>query len=88
MTKKYRKLDVITHWLRSGNIPSNKYKHLIKLTQSSLYDVCRRVDDVYHVLMECVRYESVRQDLIGDLVYTDSILIYDECIWYIKYMVR
>lgn len=46
--------------LRSGHIPSNKFKHLMKLTNSPNCSDCDRVEDVYHVLVECVRGAAQR----------------------------
>lgn len=55
-----RKDIVVLMRLRSGHIPSNKFKYLMGLAVSPKCPECDMVDDVQHVLMECVRSEAQR----------------------------
>jgi ribonuclease HI len=50
--------------LRSGHILSNKFLHLMKLSNSPNCDTCGVVEDVQHLLIECVRNRSERQALM------------------------
>lgn len=49
--------------LRSGHIPSNKFKWLMGISDTPNCPECDVVEDVQHVLMECVRNEVIRQDM-------------------------
>lgn len=46
--------------LRSGHIPSNKFAFLMRKVPSPDCNECGTVEDVVHVLLECVRNEAVR----------------------------
>jgi hypothetical protein len=56
-----RKLVVPAHRLRSGHLPLNSFKFLMRKSDSPIYELCGVNDDVYHLLMECVRSAPVRQ---------------------------
>uniref|UniRef100_A0A2A4JBT8 RNase H type-1 domain-containing protein n=1 Tax=Heliothis virescens TaxID=7102 RepID=A0A2A4JBT8_HELVI len=58
-----RKFVVIAHRLRSGHIPCNKFAFMMKKTNSPNCVDCGVVEDLHHLLMECVRYEPERNDL-------------------------
>ncbi|CAH2090528.1 unnamed protein product [Euphydryas editha] len=62
-----RTLVVTALRLRSGHIPLNKFAYLMKKVDSPNCEVCDRVEDVQHVLMECVRYKWNRWDLVSRL---------------------
>ncbi|CAH2091282.1 unnamed protein product [Euphydryas editha] len=62
-----RTLVVTALRLRSGHIPLNKFAYLMKKVDSPNCEVCDRVEDVQHVLMECVRYKWNRRDLVSRL---------------------
>lgn len=47
--------------LRSGHIPCNKFAYLMKKVESPNCAVCNKVEDVYHLLLECARNDSKRQ---------------------------
>ncbi|XP_013183181.2 probable RNA-directed DNA polymerase from transposon BS [Amyelois transitella] len=49
--------------LRCGHIPSNKFKYLMGISDTPDCPECNKVDDVQHVLMECVRNEALRREL-------------------------
>jgi ribonuclease HI len=51
---------VIAMRLRSGHIPTNKFKHIVGKAVSPNCTDCGVVEDVYHILMECVRGEPLR----------------------------
>ncbi|KAG6457310.1 hypothetical protein O3G_MSEX010239 [Manduca sexta] len=55
-----RNLLVIALRLRSGHVPSNKFLYLLKKSQSPNCDTCGTIEDVQHILMECIRLESDR----------------------------
>lgn len=55
--------DMVTAMrLRSGHIPLNKFLHLMGKSDSPNCSECGVVEDVYHVVMECVRTEAERFD--------------------------
>lgn len=58
-----RKHIVMAHRLRSGHIPLNKFKYLMKITNSPNCDTCGVLEDVQHLLVECERSESMRAEL-------------------------
>ncbi|KAJ8737184.1 hypothetical protein PYW07_000455 [Mythimna separata] len=60
-----RNLITIALRLRSGHIPSNKFNYLMKKVLSPNCDDCGVVDDVFHILMECVRNENKRINVFG-----------------------
>lgn len=62
-----RKLVVTAHRLRSGHIPCNKFAFMMRKTTSPNCEQCGVVEDLHHLLVECVRYESVRNKLISAL---------------------
>ncbi|KAL0881953.1 hypothetical protein ABMA27_001708 [Loxostege sticticalis] len=53
--------------LRSGHMPLNKFAHLMKKTDSPNCVVCNQIEDVQHILMECVQYRQNRLDLVARL---------------------
>jgi hypothetical protein len=55
--------------LRSGHIPLNKFGHLMGKVSSPNYDECDVPEEVYHVIMECVRNEAVRRRLAFNTSY-------------------
>lgn len=57
--------------LRSGHIPSNKFAFLMKKSPSPNCSDCGTIDDVQHVLMECVRNQRYRQSCITMIRSTD-----------------
>src|SRR5262249_11519429 len=60
-----RKLVVMAFKLRSGHIPLNKFKHLMRKTDSPNCDNCGMPEDIYHFLMECVRSEPFRTSFLS-----------------------
>ena len=50
--------------LRSGHIPSNKFAFLMKKINNPNCSACNTLDDVYHVMMECVQNEPMRRRLL------------------------
>lgn len=50
--------------IRSGHIPLNKFAHMMRKLDSPNCSECDVVEDVYHILMECVRNQSVRFNLL------------------------
>lgn len=63
-TAKLKRQYIITLLrLRSGHIPSNKFKWLMGISDTPNCPECDVVEDVQHVLMECVRNEAHRQDM-------------------------
>jgi hypothetical protein len=58
-----RKLVVTAHRLRSGHMPLNNFKFLMKKSDSSNYKLCGVNDDVYHLLMQFVRSAPVRRQI-------------------------
>lgn len=55
-----RKVLVTALRLRSGHVPTNKFAFLMKKVTSPNCEVCGTLEDVYHVLMECVRNANSR----------------------------
>lgn len=49
--------------LRSGHIPCNKFSYLMRKTASPNCLTCNVIDDVYHILMECVQNSRVRSSI-------------------------
>lgn len=66
-TKLSRKHAVIAHRLRSGHMPLNKFGFLMKKRSLSNCDVCGNIEDVTHLLSECSRFQSAREDLFKKL---------------------
>lgn len=62
-----RKLVVTAHRIRSGHIPCNKFAFLMKKITSPNCEVCGVIEDLHHLLMECVRFESDRSTLFRAL---------------------
>lgn len=58
-----RKHVVTLMRLRSGHIMSNVFKYLMGIVESPKCVDCDMVEDVQHVLIECVRNEVIRQNL-------------------------
>uniref|UniRef100_A0A2A4JIV0 RNase H type-1 domain-containing protein n=1 Tax=Heliothis virescens TaxID=7102 RepID=A0A2A4JIV0_HELVI len=59
-TELNRRLTVTAHRLRSGHIPCNKFSFMMRKTESPNCDNCGICEDVYHLLLECVRFEAGR----------------------------
>lgn len=55
-----RKDIVVILRLRTGHIPSNKFAYLMGKVPSPNCDLCGVLEDVLHVLMECVQNETFR----------------------------
>lgn len=49
--------------LRSGHLPLNKFAYLMRKVESPNCSECGVIEDVYHVLMECVRNEAFRRQI-------------------------
>lgn len=62
-----RKLVVIAHRLRSGHIPLRVFAHMMGKVTSPNCEICDKPEDVYHVLMECVRNQAERRQVFADL---------------------
>lgn len=62
-----RKLLVTALRLRSGHMPLNNFAFLMKKCASPNCEECDTVEDVIHLLTECVRYQTERDILINDL---------------------
>jgi ribonuclease HI len=52
--------------LRSGHYPSAKFAFLMKKAESDKCPLCEKVEDVQHLLMECVRNDNERQLLMSE----------------------
>ncbi|KAG6461494.1 hypothetical protein O3G_MSEX012673 [Manduca sexta] len=68
---------VIALRLRSGHIPCNKFSYLMRKTTSPNCQTCQVIDDIYHILMECARNTSMRNDCdinILDIGHCNSLL--------------
>ncbi|CAH2101041.1 unnamed protein product [Euphydryas editha] len=50
--------------LRSGHIPLHKFGFLMKKVASPLCSECRMVEDVYHIMLECVRNNDIRSQIV------------------------
>lgn len=48
--------------LRSGHIPLNSFRYMIKISDTPNCRTCKTLEDVYHVLVECVRNEAERTE--------------------------
>lgn len=55
---------ILAHRIRSGHIPSKKFAYLIKKETSPNCQTCGTVEDVHHLLMECVRNKTQRDALM------------------------
>lgn len=53
--------------LRSGHISSNKFAFLMKKVPSPNCNVCECIEDVQHILMECVRNADDRRIMFGSM---------------------
>ena len=60
-----RKKTIVALRLRAGHIPGNKFLCLMgkSTTASCVYCNSNSVDDVYHILMECVQNEALRKEI-------------------------
>lgn len=52
--------------LRSGHYPSAKFAFLMKRANSPNCSTCNVVEDVHHLLMDCVRNQTERETLINE----------------------
>jgi ribonuclease HI len=58
------RLDLITALrLRSGHIPLNSFAYLMGKVSSPNCSICNKVEDAYHVLMECVLNDTQRRQV-------------------------
>lgn len=62
-----RKHVVIAHRLRSGHMPLKKFAFCMGKVPSPNCETCNKPEDVYHVLMECVRNQTERQNILRKL---------------------
>lgn len=62
-----RRYAVIAHRLRSGHIPLNKFGYLMKKVASPNCETCGTVEDIQHLLLECVRNQAERDILLRTL---------------------
>lgn len=73
-----RRETVIALRLRSGHIPRNKFLHLMKKSTTPNCLLCNSIDDVYHILMECVCNEAFRNSILSfsyrDIGHCNSVL--------------
>lgn len=62
--------DIVTSLrLRAGHLPLNKFAYLMRKSESPNCEECGRVEDVYHLLYECVRTESQRQEIYNNAMF-------------------
>lgn len=59
-----RNILIIAFRLRSGHIPLNKFGFMMKKVASPLCSECGKVEDVFHVMLECVRNEDIRFKIV------------------------
>ena len=59
-SKMKREYIVSLFRLRTGHILCNKFKFLMGVSNTEQCALCNKIDDVYHLLMECVRGELLR----------------------------
>ncbi|CAH2221171.1 jg22870 [Pararge aegeria aegeria] len=64
-TSMNRRDTVVLLRLRSGHIPFNKFAYLIGKAPTPNCTECGVVEDVFHILMECVRNESMRRSIFN-----------------------
>lgn len=57
---------IIALRLRSGHIPSKKFGFLMKKIASPNCEYCGVIEDVEHILLECVRNETLRLTHFGN----------------------
>ncbi|CAK1599200.1 unnamed protein product [Parnassius mnemosyne] len=55
---------IVIHRLRSGHYPNKKFVFLMKKADSPNCDICHIVEDVQHMLAECVKYQRERENLV------------------------
>lgn len=60
-----RKFVIIAHRLRSGHVPLNKFRHLMGKSDSPNCTQCDVMEDVHHLLVECVRTQTAREVLMN-----------------------
>lgn len=58
-----RMLIKIAFRLRSGHVPLNKFAYLMKKSLSPNCEACQKPEDLYHILLECAKNASERQQL-------------------------
>ncbi|XP_045453905.1 uncharacterized protein LOC123663261 [Melitaea cinxia] len=54
---------VIALRMRSGHIPLNKFAYLMNKTNTPNCEECDKIEDVYHIVMECIRNEPLRNEI-------------------------
>lgn len=54
---------VIAFRTRSGHIPLNSFAFLMRKSDTPNCIECDQVEDIYHILMECVRNEDARREI-------------------------
>ena len=62
--KMRREVIVMALRLRSGHIPLNKFKYLMKKSLTPNCSICGTVEDVHHILVECARSEVLRNTFV------------------------
>lgn len=60
---------VLAMRLRCGHMPLNKFAYLMRKVPSPNCTECDVEEDVYHILMECVRNESARRQIVDEAFY-------------------
>ncbi|CAK1594967.1 unnamed protein product [Parnassius mnemosyne] len=55
---------IVIHRLRSGHYPNKKFVFLMKKADSPNCDICHIIEDVQHMLAECVKYQRERENLV------------------------
>lgn len=64
---------VIAFRLRSGHIPLNRFAFLMKKVTSPNCAECGTVEDVYHIIMECVRNQTYREYVFNNSVIKNNV---------------
>lgn len=63
-----RELLVLAFRIRSGHVPTNSFLHLMGVSPSPLCNFClNKLDDLYHILLECSAFDDSRPFLGGML---------------------
>lgn len=62
-----RRNVVTAHRVRSGHMPLSAFAYLMRKADSPNCEVCGQREDVYHLLVECVRNEAERNIIIRHL---------------------
>lgn len=62
-----RSYVVMAHRLRSGHFPSRKFGYLMKKVDSPNCQVCNKIEDVQHLLLECEKNRREREIVMREL---------------------